>query len=255
MRFYLIGGFGNLLFQALAYNTLQKEKDVVLTSVLINRNIITRLINWKIHENLSSVLFPKEKIESKISLLTMVDLLCLFVSKLISKPVLKRCWISNSTQIKQNYKAVMGYFQDKDIFRELQDSIPELRNKFDNFLKKEKKTEFVIHFRGTDSVLAKKSDVYYYKVLEKILTNNQSFTVVTDDFTEAQKVFSSYGTYSKNDTFNDFLIMLNASVLVCASSTLSWWAALLTKNANEIYIPLKMKEILPEIKNANTHYV
>ena len=52
MKIYLAGGFGNNLFQLYLVNLLRKKGvSVDLFSNLTEKNIITSLLGWTIHEN------------------------------------------------------------------------------------------------------------------------------------------------------------------------------------------------------------
>mgnify|MGYP001971546569 CR=1 FL=1 len=50
---WLMGGFGNVLFQILAFNVLSKNNNsIFFVNVLTKKNTITKFIGWTIHESL-----------------------------------------------------------------------------------------------------------------------------------------------------------------------------------------------------------
>ena len=50
---WLMGGFGNVLFQILAFNVLSKNNNsTFFANVLTKKNTITKFIGWTIHESL-----------------------------------------------------------------------------------------------------------------------------------------------------------------------------------------------------------
>jgi hypothetical protein len=254
-RLYLIGGFGNLLFQALAYLHLNKKKATSINNTLISKNIYTKLLGWKVHQNLSAILFKNENQNIQTTFFeTLIDLLFLYLSKYFKCKIFGRLWIKNANDLNQEFKAACGYFQTEDVFLFTSKHISVLKHMLNSTFQ-HKQTNVVVHFRGTDTVWGRNTGDYYKTAL-RTLNINSDIVVVTDDLKKARKEFPFCKEFVSGTLEDDFSLMISAKNLICAPSTLSWWAAIVSMNTKKVIMPAMMKELLPEIsKEVNVVYV
>ena len=77
VNLWLMGGFGNVLFQMnYGYYLKSKGIDVSFISTLTNENFITKyLLRWKIHQNLYTKVFPENEFSQKSILYTIICLI------------------------------------------------------------------------------------------------------------------------------------------------------------------------------------
>jgi hypothetical protein len=99
----------------------------------------------------------------------------------------------------------------------------------------------VINFRGED--YKNMPDVYlkvqfYYDSIKhmKLLNPNMKFVVITNDVAESNILFPEYPAYHFGPK-DDFYIVSQASYLIIANSTFSWWAAWLNNNSKFTIAP------------------
>ena len=85
-RFYLSGGFGNILFQYVGVSYIKDFSNcfVSVDKILINNNFITKhILKWKIHENNIDFLFEKFNVKNNKNYL---GLFFLYFSRLLKRP-------------------------------------------------------------------------------------------------------------------------------------------------------------------------
>lgn len=59
-KIYLQGGFGNVLFQLVHYLSLRNNgHNPVFVDTLTKKNLITRLLGWKIHDKIYLDIFSR----------------------------------------------------------------------------------------------------------------------------------------------------------------------------------------------------
>ena len=81
-KIWLMGGFGNVLFQILAFNVISKNNDQVFyVKILTEKNLITKFLGWTIHERLYEDLINKYKIHEIGLLKSSIIILISFLSK------------------------------------------------------------------------------------------------------------------------------------------------------------------------------
>lgn len=247
VKLYLMGGFGNLLFQKLFAMELEKHFDLEIDESLISQNCITKyVLGWKIHHNYSGILFDKTTNTYDVNIWwAFVDMILLLLSRKSGRMLLGRLWVTNKVPIGPGCKVMAGYCQDKSLFENCRENLPDLsiliRGKFPH-----KKHGPVIHYRGTDSVWAKDNDGFYDIAMSQ-QNSNEKITVVTDDIERARQTFGEEAYLVSGTLLSDFSLMINSHYLVVAPSTLSWWAGLLSFHAEVIIMPSILRDKLPNL--------
>ena len=240
-KIWLMGGFGNVLFQILAYRALEKNGyKVEYVDILVERNIFTKLLGWTIHESIYKDLIDKNEIQS-VSYIRVVGLL--FLGFLNRKFKVKNnicTFYSDKNRLKMPYSDNnFGYFQDKYFLEENQIELLKLGRELFNKYKKNK-SEIVVHYRLGDSEWAKEHENYYIKVKNMIMLENETVYIATDSPKEALSFFSDCSNVKLTDSENamdDFKYMVSASKLYCAPSTFSWWAAHSLSSESQVIMP------------------
>ncbi|MCF6212574.1 MAG: hypothetical protein L3J45_00960 [Flavobacteriaceae bacterium] len=226
---WLLGGFGNVLFQILTGRILKKEGlDVVYINNLTEKNCITKFIGWTIHQPLYLDLLKNERLISKNLFKSSLIILIAAISKFFNSKFKFANFYSDSVRFKRPYSEnIFGYFQEKYFLntykREVLELGQELRKLYGT------NTEnIIVHYRKGDSGWAKSSSEYYNKVRDLIRDEPSKVFIVTDSPKEADFFFLNLDNIqilnSKN-ALDDFKILLSAKKLYCAPSTFSWWAA------------------------------
>ena len=119
-KFYLSGGFGNLLFQYMAIEFLRKkyQKRVLIESRLIERNFFTtKFLKWSVHQNLSELLFDKEEFFKSNLFISIYELLNLYISKILKRRFRKYYYLpTENIDIDNRSSIIMGYFQNLSLY-------------------------------------------------------------------------------------------------------------------------------------------
>lgn len=245
IRFYLLGGFGNLLFQKLVIIELSKRHEIEVDEFLITENFVTsKLIRWKIHSNCSHFLFDRT-VNTYVNnnYLAFLDGFLLYLSKISGRVIFGRFWLRDFIPFDSNLSVLSGYCQCPILFSSCATNLLELscvvQRKFIS-----ESYGVVVHYRGADSVWAIGNDIYYHNVRSFL---KQDFIVVTDDEEKAKITFGENTTVLSTTLLSDFSIMLNAKILVVAPSTLSWWAGLLSDKAELVIIPVTLRDKLIDL--------
>lgn len=232
-----MGGFGNNLFQYLAYLKLKNQgNEVHFVTNMIERNIVTKCFRWKIHSptilnfvssnSFNHIKFTKALINLGFSKLLKIRSSSIFTNTLIN--------INGSVNI-------FGYFQDRSFLESCENEFAELKDIMPNKSKvlfSDK--SLTIHFRWGDSGWAKLNEEYYDKII-RLSANYEEVIIVTDDIEMAKLKFKSIINShfsSTNTVLEDFEILRNSANLACAPSTFSWWAAQLSKTCTTVYMPI-----------------
>lgn len=252
MKIYLAGGFGNNLFQLYLANLLRKKGvSVDLFSNLTEKNIITSLLGWTIHENELSKLRITTKKESFPIFL--FDFLKLSFSKLLGSTFMNAYYDSNNTKrlFKEEFldklirnNIISGYFQYSELLS--LGELEEFKRIYFAELSLDKKLHTCLHLRGGDLINEniKLLDFYrraidYLDVKEvNIISNDKNLVKL---FTQANKDLK-LSIISSQSPLNDFMNMANCENLICSKSTFSLWSGLI---GSQNFV------ILPENKKIN----
>ena len=244
---YLIGGFGNILFQLLAFNKLQKtqNRNIKLIETLTQKNFYTKILGWNIHNPIYKSLTDEKDFYKPGKTELIFDFLCFFVSKTIQKSFLQRQFVLKKSMFPQtNYMALMGYFQNLNNFSDNEVQY------FCNFISDKLKigktlNRNVIHFRWGDSEWAKKNETYYKKIKQIIISKDQDYYVITDDKNKCINFFNEIKSniiFVSNSEIDDFIFLSKSKNIYCAPSTFSWWASMINKSEKNIIMPKFFKE-------------
>lgn len=251
-KIWLIGGFGNVLFQILAYDILKNNnyKEVFFVNLLTKKNRFTKLLNWKIHQQLYSKLIEENQFV-EVSPLNVFRILTVgFLSKLINS------YFSLSTFYQKNIdfhnakisENIFGYFQEKSFLKNHRMEILAMGERLNQMFYKISNNDIVVHYRRGDSGWALLYNDYYIKVREMLSEEVGNICVVTDSLAEAEVFFGDVNNVkivnSKN-AIDDFVIMISTNnKLYCAPSTFSWWAAHSLSKSKHIIAPKFLDEHL-----------
>jgi hypothetical protein len=242
---YIQGGFGNVMFQIVAYfNIVEQGHDCKIISVLTEKNIVTKLLKWKIHD----IAYKKvlNKLEVPVVITSNTNMLShLFlgkVSKIMGRKVLGVCFFNGDQNFVDVSKVNFGYYQSKAFLSQNKHNVLKIGEALNALLKKDNlklKTKIVVHIRLGDSQWAKIHSKYYYKIIKILKKKNQAFTVITDSIKEAKVIFQNFDKvyFESNSPYLDFGLMLHAKILFTAPSTFSYWAGVSIQNPEKIYIP------------------
>lgn len=245
----MAGGFGNVLFQLTHYfSSVDQGYSPVLIDTLTNKNIITKFLNWKIHDKIYLDIFDElELTTQKQPFLKTVIIMALGkLSQIFNKPVCSVYFFSHQSSndkylTSANY--IFGYFQSKKYLEINKNQLLKISNllqtRFNN-ISLNNNSIVVVHYRYGDSVWARKYNSYYIEVKKHIKTKN-NVIIVTDSINEANIFFSDANIQSSqiisNSPLEDFSFMVSANELYCAPSTFSWWAAHCINKNGKVYIP------------------
>ena len=231
-----MGGLGNNLFQIL-YSLSQKRnfESTYFISALCNRNLLTKLLGWKIHPNYSE-LFTNCQIRNDLKI---IDALFLFVTRIFFHQNLLKGVTLNFHR--KSYS--IGYFQEFKFNKHITSCVNDIRATLD-VNKMHPRKYLVIHFRGMDSIWARRN-MNYYKCIKELFDNKNSI-VITDDLELANKFFkNAFIKKPAKSAIEDFYFLLSAEVLVIAPSTFSYWAGILG-NARIVYYPSELDLPIPQ---------
>ena len=241
IKIYLIGGFGNVLFQ-INYGEflLKRGCKVEFCDFFLKKNILTNVLKWTIHgttKDLNNLSFYNEY---KFTDYKLMEIFLIILSKLFSKSifVVEYCGHSLPSTFKEN-KTICGYFMLAVPISPV--LINNLRSKLLEKYSEINKDTGIVHYRGGDYSNSNDHfpnlDIYYGKALRKL---GVKYHVVTNDKQLAQKVFCNdknfLGVISSESALDDFSILISANILIQSSSTYSWWAAEISK-ASLVYQP------------------
>lgn len=230
---YLQGGFGNILFQLVFFKYLEQlGYSSLVATQLTKKNIATKILGWKIHDEGYNKLLTRLNIQVKKTSIFEVILNLIYgrFSQLRKKPVFRTYFIESDYQLKNLVKAdtFFGYYQDKKFLNSNKRNIKLIGEKLKEVLPDVSKTyNTVIHYRYGDSIWAKKHSDYYEKVINHI-NHSETIGVVTDSPEEAKQFFKDFENIKilNNTPLEDFSLMTRAEILYVAPSTFSYWAYL-----------------------------
>lgn len=243
-KIWLIGGFGNVLFQIFAYNIVRNKgfRDVFYVTTLTEKNFITKTIKWKVHQKLyHNLINDSEKL--KISnFYALFAILIGFLSKATRMSfAFSTFYINNKTLDRNNLASnIFGYFQDKEF---LSAHKAELHS-FGQIIKEkyalDKAYDIVVHYRKGDSAWAILHAEYYESIKNLLKKETRKIHIVTDSHKDAEEFFSDVNNITIMNSPNaieDFKVMVSSTKLYCAPSTFSWWAAHALDKDSEVVAP------------------
>ena len=240
VNIWLMGGLGNVLFQInFGRNLRESGYDVCFIDNLVKKNILTKVLRWKIHNQ--DYLYLDEDFQSK-------NLIYAFLAVSIAKFRIGSfsLWLDGIYDVNKDYaKNLFSYFQNSEGLKSIDIKI----NKADFKSGKNRNVvdeNIVIHRRYTDSGWQQPSLASIEQKLQ-----NSAVLVCSDSIAGVKHDFIQYNfDYKCREGFlsiDDFLVMANSQTLVCSNSTFALWAALIGDHDN-VYMPRALVKTFPFIK-------
>jgi hypothetical protein len=153
-------------------------------------------------------------------------------------------------RLQKNHNLLDGYFQSYKYFEWQKEPIQAYLKTFFELDSKKATNEFIIQVRLGDLLSNPEANKIHgiipSKFVEEVIAIADSkkmiITVVTDDATNATKVFKILGTRKdieivSESAISDFKAMVNAKNLAISNSTFGWWAGWI--GDAEVYAPSK----------------
>lgn len=246
-KIWLMGGFGNVLFQILAYKALRKNGlEVVYVDYLTKSNLITKIGKWTIHQNLYGELVRDDEICFNGKFYNYLAILFGVLSKITRIKFSFSSFYKGDMDKRSNISTnVFGYFQEKEFLDRNKDLVSDLGERL-NLLYSDNIDGYdvVVHYRKGDSVWA--NEHYYKKILSRLKTES-NVVVVTDSLNDAKLFFKDIENCNivrSENAIDDFRILISANKLYCAPSTFSWWAAHGLSENSSVLVPELFEESL-----------
>ncbi|AQX83648.1 hypothetical protein I6H88_11305 [Elizabethkingia bruuniana] len=250
-KIWLMGGFGNVLFQILAYNIIKKKgnTDISYITTLTERNFITKTIKWSIHQKLYVDLITDSQIKKVSNSYAFFAVLIGFISKFsgiffkFSTFYINKKNLDN-TKLSTN---IFGYFQEKSFLNNHRDDLQSLGSVIKNKYQLDTQYKIVVHYRKGDSGWAAMHGKYYESIREMLKNESGKIYIVTDSYEDAKIFFSEIeGIQILNsaNAIEDFRTMVSSEKLYCAPSTFSWWAAHTLDNDSIVVAPQFLEDDL-----------
>lgn len=244
-----MGGFGNVLFQVLAFNVLKKKnKNIFFIKILTQKNIITNFLGWTIHQELFSDLIDQKQFKKINAFKAFIALLVGLISKRLKKKFKIATFYDHYNQIDDEVsKNIFGYFQDKYFVKQNQKDLLDLGRTLATKYRLEKSFSIVVHYRKGDSAWANKFSYYYIEIKRLLQNESLPILIVSDSIDDAKCFFKDVKNIkivSSNNAIDDFKYLVSANKLYCAPSTFSWWASHSLNNKAELIMPKFFDEYL-----------
>lgn len=256
-KIYLQGGFGNVLFQLVHYLSLKNRGySPVFIDTLTKQNLITKLLGWKIHDQIYLDVFKDLGVVVKKQSILKTALIMVLgkISQRLKTPVCSIYFFSESfiDRYLTTSKHLFGYFQSRRYLESNQKEVQQIAKALQRLYmsNKQKEPYIAVHYRHGDSVWAKEHEDYYIAVKQNIQKNKDIIDVIvlTDSENHAKEFFKDLKVSSlkvmSNTPLLDFSYMLGAKELYCAPSTFSWWASQAKSNTERVFLPYFLKNKL-----------
>jgi hypothetical protein len=245
-KIYLQGGFGNVLFQLVHYLSLRNNgHNPVFVDTLTKKNLMTRLLGWKIHDKIYLDVFQDLGVTVQVQsfLKTAAIMILGKLSQRLNTPVLSTYFFSDLYKDRYLTQSnhVFGYFQSKRYLKSKQKEILQIAKVLQNrYMFQDLEPYLAVHYRYGDSVWAREYEAYYTAVKQNIQPNN-NVIILTDSKERAEEFFKDLEVSSlqimSNTPLEDFSYLVSAKELYCALSTFSWWAAQCVSSTKSVYLP------------------
>ena len=232
---WLMGGLGNQLFQInYGYRLRGLGHEVHFVDTLTKHSLLTKkILSWTIHPYVLDKIIPVE-----CRTLNAFPVLFAKGNILNQWSNYMGCELSGTLP-----RHIFGYFQ----CRELHDSVyfeKDISSLL--WLDSSDRTDIAAHLRFGDAPNLEQNIKYYISALKKV--SDCEVCICTDDKDFAKPFLdeNSFNNYyfSEGDLIDDFRVLANASVVIAAPSTFSFWAIKLSAHVKEFYIP---KELYAEL--------
>lgn len=246
-KIFLVGGFGNNLFQIALGDYLEaKGIDVIYNDILVRKNIFTKLLKWSIHgDHLTRMITKHKKVENHLGFL---DLIFLFKELLIKRLFDKEHFIFDESILNSKFARYYGYCMIGNHLTPCAlkkfriNAINYLNIKIDSGIK----NDVVMHCRRGDYGKDSRLSVLYYK---KILANYDETIYLTSDNVDCldeliQVTNNKVVTNDQSTVEQDFATLCRSKILIASNSTFSYWAHVLG-NQDLVYFPDRQTQNRP----------
>ena len=231
-KIWLMGGFGNVLFQILAYNIIKKKgnTDISYITTLTEHNFITKAIKWSVHQKLYADLISDSQIKKINNCYALFAIFIGFISKFLGLFFKFSTFYINKKNIDNTKLStnIFGYFQEKSFLKNHIDDLQSLGSVIKEKYQLDTQYKTVVHYRKGDSGWAITHGKYYESIREMLKNEDGQIYVVTDSYEDGKIFFSdikNVQVLNSTNAIEDFKTMVSSEKLYCAPSTFSWWAA------------------------------
>lgn len=233
---FLIGGFGNNLFQLnRAFELKENGYEVTINTRLLKKSFISKILKWSIHPSkMTEDICTPFKIEKKISPIEYIVLFLIFTLKQLKIVDFQDC-----NKPSKLFGIAIGYWQKNMILNKKLTTL--LKEKFHSeAIQGNIKDKVILHARLGDfpSEIRLKDD-YYLKAIQTL--NIKKIILVTDTPDYLSKLKKNLPSdveitlSAGKSMMDDFLLMANATNLIISNSTFSYWASQINPAENLIY--------------------
>lgn len=239
IKVFLMGGFGNNLFQlGLGLHLRDSGSEVVYCDYLLRSNRITKFLGWTLHsDSMLRELLLDERVESKLSVMDFLFLVYVFTK---SKIIGSRYMNQFECGVYQPFGRMAGYWQEGEHLNVK--TVKLLRMKMIGAFKlyagaASLNSRCSVHFRRGDFPLNWTISNGYYKDC-MCLSECEEFCLVSN----CPDVYSEIDTEKKvicadgSSQLEDFKTLWFSPVVVCSNSTFCYWAAILG-DSQLLFIP------------------
>ncbi len=247
---WLLGGFGNVLFQYLmAQVLLEKGKQVKFVSTYTEPSVLTKTImGLHIHKPLYDEIINKDDMKRVGWVYAYTVTFLGKLSKILRKHFNWVGYYFNEDLIEEpKSKNIIGYFQSKYFLDKHKEQLVNLGKLLQETYAKTERLPIVVHYRKGDSDWTRTAQEYDKKILEQLSQESEPILVVTDDKNKARENFKSLPNVYYSDAksaIEDFSYMVSSQKLYLSSSTFSWWAAHTLPKGTQIVAPYFLAEEL-----------
>ena len=226
-KIYLIGGFGNNLFQV--QKGLMSNEDIVYVVNIIKSKNLHKIIGWTYHEPtiLSTTFIDDIAFVELPWIRVLFDFLFLSLSRIFNISIFGVSW-----EQEELTNTNFGYFQQKMNYNRW----VEIECCLDNHDQDLIETPLV-HVRMGDSPTLRQDLNKQINLMKKLGFNHYNIITnrpdeVVENFTGQPFSIDVVG----GQVIDDFCLMRNAEILIIPQSTFSLFSALSNQNARSIYI-------------------
>jgi hypothetical protein len=246
---WLIGGFGNVLFQIVFLKKLCAEGfEINIYPIFTKNNFITKnVLRWKVHNTIYKSMFNNLRYSNKGYIFAFFAFLFFFISKIKNRSFNKFLFTPSGSDLQENYYNslhFMGYYQSKEFLSKNKHYVRQVISELKNHIQFLDGLITVYHFRGSDSPHLKENLMH----LKSIIKNEKKLTIITDDPDCIKKNINLFNSNSKiisDSVLNDFISLSSAKKkLYTTNSTFSWWASNLVSRDCTVYMSRKMYDNL-----------
>ncbi len=241
---YLIGGFGNNLFQiCLGEHLKNNGYNISYCDYFRRKNIFTRKMGWSVHEDPFLDVILDGEISSRRP--NYLEVFQIFVIFLLSRSGLfsLRNFKWRDRKLKLFKRILIGYWQEGEHLNEV--TFSAVKSKLEYFFSQSTKenetafseSEIVVHYRGGDFPPEWRLSEDYYRLALGCLDLKP--VIITNDMDASKNLFPDYSRIIKGDVAQDFRRLYYAKNLVMSNSTFCYWAAALGQSTR-IVLPSKL---------------